>query len=303
MTNPGARRWRLVRATPTSIPASVRRFNARARDRRIRSARPWFVAAALVALVGLLSWLFYGTSVLGVAHIKVIGAGFVSAAEIRSAAGVSTGTPLASVDTGAVASRVQRLAGVAHAVASRDWPSTLDIDVTLRTAVAAIPRGTAATGGNANGGTGNGTGGTGNGGTGGNGTGGSSTGGNGGAGNGGAAGSAGYLLVDATGVPFRTVPTVPDGVMVIELTNPGPADPSTQGALAVLAALPPALRDQVQRMTAAAPAEIQLLLDGARVIIWGDSTDSGTKARVALSLLRNPGKVIDVSAPNLVTVR
>ena len=55
------RRWRLVRATSTAIPASVRRFNARARARRLRSARPWLLAGAVVALLGVLAWIVFGT--------------------------------------------------------------------------------------------------------------------------------------------------------------------------------------------------------------------------------------------------
>ena len=38
-------------------------------------------------------------------------------------------------------------------------------------------------------------------------------------------------------------------------------------------------------------------------IVWGDSTENEAKARVAIVLLERPGNVLDVSAPNLVTVR
>ncbi len=255
MSDPGARRWRLVRATSTSIPASVRRFNARARGRRIRSARPWFAAAAVVALLGITGWVVYGTSLLGVSTIRVDGDGFVSASDIRAASDVPLGTPLATVDTGAVGLRVRRLPGVAGVEVTRDWPSTLVVRVTLRTAAAVVPRDGA------------------------------------------------FLVVDASGVVFRTLPAAPADLMVVELAAPGPRDPTTQAALAVLASLPAQLRDQVRRISAPAPAEIELALVGDRTIIWGDSTDNGTKARVALSLLNNPGKVVDVSAPNVVTVR
>ena len=51
------------------------------------------------------------------------------------------------------------------------------------------------------------------------------------------------------------------------------------------------------------PVEIQLMLNGGREIVWGDATDNATKARVAVSLLGRSGRVIDVSAPNVVTVR
>jgi cell division protein FtsQ len=133
------RRWRLVRAS--SIPSSVRRFNERRRARRLRSARPWVIAGGVVALAGIVSWLVYGTSVLGVDQVRVVGSGFVGDAAVRSAAHVSPGTPLASADLGAIAKRVETIAGVRRAVVHRDWPSTLVIEVTPRVAVAAVPLG------------------------------------------------------------------------------------------------------------------------------------------------------------------
>jgi hypothetical protein len=46
-----------------------------------------------------------------------------------------------------------------------------------------------------------------------------------------------------------------------------------------------------------------LELKGDRQVIWGDATENGAKARVATTLLgRDDGKVIDVSAPSMVTV-
>ncbi len=44
------------------------------------------------------------------------------------------------------------------------------------------------------------------------------------------------------------------------------------------------------------------MLTGGREIVWGDATENATKARVATSLLGRSGTVIDVSAPDVVTV-
>ena len=142
-TVPMARRWRLVRAPKVAIPASVRRFNQRARAHRMRSARPWIIAAAALVLIGSGAWVVYGTSVFGVARVRVTGSGFVGDAAVRDAAGVGIGTPLASIDLSAVARKVETLLGVRVAHVHRDWPSTLIIDVTPRTAVAAAPYGKA----------------------------------------------------------------------------------------------------------------------------------------------------------------
>ena len=249
------RRWRLVRATSTAIPASVRRFNARARARRLRSGRPWLLAGAGIAVLGLLAWIVFGSPVFGVARITVRGAGFVGEDRVRAAAGVPIGTPLATVDTAAVAARVEHILAIAHADVSRDFPSTLVITVRLRTPMAAVPV------------------------------------------------DGGYALLDATGVAYRTVTTRPSGLALIIVATPGPDDPSTTGALAVLASLPEGLRTPLVRIAAQTPARIQLMLTGDRVIIWGDATDNQAKATVALSLLNGDGTVIDVSAPNVVTVR
>jgi len=56
-------------------------------------------------------------------------------------------------------------------------------------------------------------------------------------------------------------------------------------------------------LAADAPARVRLELSDGRTIIWGDSSENEAKARVALVLLARPGKTIDVSAPELVTIR
>jgi cell division protein FtsQ len=259
VAEPGYRGWRLVRATKTAIPASVRRFNARARARRVRSARPWFVAASMLALAGVVSFLFYGTSLFGVGHVTVEfrggDAAFVSAREVRAAVAVPTGTPLAGVDLGAAAKRVEQLIGVAGARVRRDWPSTLVVEVTPRRAVAAVPFGDDA------------------------------------------------MLVDRSGVVFHTASRAPAGLVTLRVASPGPRDAATRAALSVLASFPAELLALVLAIEAPAPARVTLRLAGDRTVIWGDNAENGTKARVVLSLLARPGKVIDVSAPPLVTVR
>jgi cell division protein FtsQ len=196
----------------------------------------------------------YGTSLLGVDRVEVTGSGFVGADAVRQAAAVPSGAPLASVDLGAIRSRVEHLVGVRTAEVHRDWPSTLVIEVTPRTAVATVPSGKS------------------------------------------------YELVDAGGVVFRTVSDPPD-VPSIRLSAPGPDDPSTRAAISVLLSLPSGIRDQLVSMSATSPASVTLSLHGGKKVIWGDDTDNAAKGRVATSLLKRPGSVIDVSAPNVVTVR
>src|SRR2546423_102187 len=119
----GPRRWRLVRARSDAIPASVRRFNARARQRRWQAVRPWLVGAAGLALAGVAGWVVYGTPLLGVRTVAVQGATLLSADEVRAAAGIPDGTPLASLDLGAVRRRVAALPPGRAPRGERDWPA------------------------------------------------------------------------------------------------------------------------------------------------------------------------------------
>ncbi len=146
---------------------------------------------------------------------------------------------------------------------SRQWPHTIVIAVTLRHPVAAVP----------------------------------------------VDGTHQYVEVDAEGVPFRTVSARHD----LPIIKPGGSgsvdlsDPAVRAAVAaaaqILVSLPPKLSDQLVRLEAPSASGVVLVMSGGRSIVWGDSTDNAQKARVAESLLAQPGKVIDVSAPTVVTIR
>jgi cell division protein FtsQ len=113
----------------------------------------------------------------------------------------------------------------------------------------------------------------------------------------------GFLVLDRTGVVFDRVPVRPAELPLLELARPGPGDRATRDALSVLAALTPALRSVLVRLSAPSPTRISLRLTGGRVVVWGDSQQSEKKARVATVLLRHRVRVMDVSAPDVVTTR
>jgi cell division protein FtsQ len=137
----GARNWRLVRADTDAVPSSVRRFMARARQRRLRAAMPWAVAAGVLLLVGVLAWVVYGTSALGVRDVRVVGVQLLTPSQVEQVAAVPAGQPLARVDLDAVRTRVRTLAPVDRVTVRRSWPSTLVVEVVERTAVAAMTSG------------------------------------------------------------------------------------------------------------------------------------------------------------------
>jgi cell division protein FtsQ len=119
---------------------------ARKRFARRQWARRWLawrVVLAVLAVVGLVAgaiWLVFFSSVLAVSGVRIDGAAVLDPREVRRVAAVPTGSPLATVDLGAVAVRVERLTPVLDVDVSRSWPDRVRIDLTERTAVAVVVR-------------------------------------------------------------------------------------------------------------------------------------------------------------------
>lgn len=112
-----------------------------------------------------------------------------------------------------------------------------------------------------------------------------------------------FLLVDATGAAYHTIPARPAHLPLVRVPAPGPDDRATRSALLVLAALPPALRDPLVEVVVLGPARIRLRLTKGREVVWGDATENAAKAKSAAVLLARGSKVMDVSAPDVVTFR
>jgi len=110
-------------------------------------------------------------------------------------------------------------------------------------------------------------------------------------------------LVDASGVPFRTVGSAPARLPVLAVAHPGPRDVPTRAGLRVLRQLTPQLRSRLVRVEVPRPTRIRLVLAHGRTVVWGDSSSGTRKAEAATALLGKDGDVIDVSAPDLVVVR
>jgi cell division protein FtsQ len=93
---------------------------------------------AAVVIAGAAVWALFGSSLFAVRSVTITGAGAVPRAEVLRAAGIKPGTPLARVDTGAVARRVEQITQVQSAQVSRDWPDSVTIVIRERTPVLAI---------------------------------------------------------------------------------------------------------------------------------------------------------------------
>jgi cell division protein FtsQ len=133
-------------ADPATPPAGgrgaaggARAAGSRAGRRRPRTRwRAAFFALAGVAIVGGAGWALLGNRVFVVRSVTVTGTHLLAPAQVIAAADVSLGTPLLSVDTGAVTRRVEAIGDVASATVTEDWPDHLAITVTERVPAVAV---------------------------------------------------------------------------------------------------------------------------------------------------------------------
>ena len=109
-------------------------------------------------------------------------------------------------------------------------------------------------------------------------------------------------LFDRDGVDFATAPP-PPGLPYLDVDNPGPTDPSSRAALQVMSALRPEVVAQVSRIAAPSVASITLTLADGRTVVWGTTDRTEEKADKLAALLTQPGRVYDVSSPDLPTVK
>jgi cell division protein FtsQ len=112
----------------------------------------------------------------------------------------------------------------------------------------------------------------------------------------------GAHLFDRDGVDFAVAPP-PPGVPYLDVANPGPNDPATKAALQVMTSLRPEVATQIGRISAPSVAAITMTLTDGREVVWGTTDRTEEKALKLGALLTQPGRVYDVSSPDLPTVK
>jgi cell division protein FtsQ len=120
---------------------SRRRFARRQWRRRWLSWRPVLVVLLLVGLLVGAGWLVLFSRYLAVQDVEVTGTGLLAAEDVRHAARVPDGEPLARVDLGSVERRVEALAAVRDAAVSRRWPDQVLVAVEERAPIAVVDLG------------------------------------------------------------------------------------------------------------------------------------------------------------------
>lgn len=130
-----------TRPRPSSSSSGARP-DLRAELNRRRAARRRLVragvAALVLALVGVLVWLVFASSVLTAREVTVAGQRELSADQVRQAAAVPLGVPLARQDLNAIARRAASLPQVASVTVERGWPHTVAVTVVEREPLLAV---------------------------------------------------------------------------------------------------------------------------------------------------------------------
>jgi cell division protein FtsQ len=130
---------RLPSAEPLAGPRPLDRGPAEPARRCADPLRAAFFALLILAILAGATWALLGSSLLVVRHVEVTGNRLVPAAQVRAAARIRAGQPLARVNTTAIAHRVERIAAVQSATVGRSWPDTIVITVRERTPQLAVP--------------------------------------------------------------------------------------------------------------------------------------------------------------------
>ena len=116
----------------------------------------------------------------------------------------------------------------------------------------------------------------------------------------------GFNLVDAAGVVIQNGATRVPGYPVID-ARAGVGSAGFQAATAVIAAVPEAVRQQLDTVTAATTDDVTLVLAGGARVVWGSAERSEYKAVVLAALIVSHPvgtvKEYDVSSPDSAVLR
>jgi len=211
--------------------------------------RMLWVALVVALLVGAL-WVVWRSPLLAVQQITVRGTTALTPERVIEQTNVPLGTPLAAVDTEAVAERVRSLPRVGFVEVRRGFPHELVVVVDDRIAVAVISAGGR------------------------------------------------WRTIDSAGQDVDSVRAKPALPIIVADSEAG-----TRAALAVIAAVPKSVKQRTRSVSATSRDSVELTLESGAVVRWGDASESERKAEVLVALLRQPGRVYDVSAPGLPTIR
>jgi cell division protein FtsQ len=227
------------------------------RRRRDRWKVAFFGLAAL-ALAGGVAWALLGSSFLVVRTVRTTGSQ-VPRATVLGAARIALGTPLARIDTGAIARRVEKITQVQSAKVTLSWPDSVVIWTKRRTAVFSVRLGTGYD----------------------------------------QVDAYGVVLRWSAARPSGLIALRPATTLAAATGRHGQLghEPAVLAAGAVVRTLPAWLRAKVAAVRANGPRDVLLVIRGGIVVRWGSPRNGREKVSTMAILLRTRARYYDVSDP------
>ncbi|MFG2433035.1 cell division protein FtsQ/DivIB [Streptomyces sp. NPDC048508] len=227
-----------------------------------RLRRPHRLIILILALVlagAATLWILYGSPWLRLERVSASGTQVLTPGQVRNAADLPVGSPLISVDTGAIEARLRRkLPRIDSVDVVRSWPHGISLNVTERTPVLLIEKGPNFI----------------------------------------EVDDAGVRFATVPDAP-KNVPSLELAVSRPESLRRFPADRLVRAAVRIAGDIPPSVARDTRAVKVRSYDSVSLELTDGRTVEWGSGEKGRAKARTLTALMKAAPKArhFDVSAP------
>lgn len=227
---------------------------------RLRRPHRLIILILAVVLAGAATlWILYGSPWLRVERVSASGTRVLTPGQVRKAADVPVGSPLVSVDTGAIEARLRRkLPRIDSVDVVRSWPHGISLNVTERTPVLLIEKGANFI----------------------------------------EVDDEGVRFATVSDAP-KNVPSLELAVSRPESLRRFPTDRLVRAAVRIAGDIPSAVARDTRAVKVRSYDAVSLELKDGRTVAWGSGENGRAKARTLTALMKAAPKArhFDVSAP------
>lgn len=227
---------------------------------RLRRPHRLIILILAVVLAGAATlWILYGSPWLRLERVSASGTRVLTPEQVRNAADVPVGSPLVSVDTGAIEARLRRkLPRIDSVDVVRSWPHGISLNVTERTPVLLIEKGANFI----------------------------------------EVDDEGVRFATVSDAP-KNVPSLELAVSRPESLRRFPTDRLVRAAVRIAGDIPSAVARDTRAVKVRSYDAVSLELKDGRTVAWGSGENGRAKARTLTALMKAAPKArhFDVSAP------